>query len=111
MINKHHRLYDQAFGEDRQLWTSASPLHQLNRQAVPMLLVCSTKRDDACTQSEEFVDAAKNLGNHAIMTREDLSHAQINNRLGLDEHYTQRIDNFIHQKITRQIVANKNAAD
>ena len=101
MINDHPRLYDQAFGEDRQLWTSASPLHQLNRQAIPMLLVCSTKRDDACPQAEAFVDAAKNIGSHAAMTREDLSHRQINNKLGLDADYTGRIDTFIQQQLAR----------
>lgn len=99
MINKHPRLYDQAFGGDRQLWTSASPMHQLNRHAVPMLLVCSTKRDNACTEAEAFAGAAKNLGTYTAITRENLSHRQINNRLGLDESYTQVVDSFIQQEL------------
>lgn len=101
MINEHPRLYDQAFGADRQVWTSASPLHQLNSQAVPMLLVCSTQRDDACPQAEAFADAAKNIGTHTTVTREDLSHKQINARLGIDDNYTQRVDTFIQQQLAR----------
>lgn len=99
MINEHPRLYDQAFGTDRQVWVSASPLHQLNRQAVPMLLVCSMERDDACSQADAFADAAKNVGLNTAVTHEDLSHKQINTRLGIDVDYTQRIDTFIQQQL------------
>ena len=100
MINAHPRLYDQAFGEDSQLWTNASPRHQLVRQAVPMLLICSTERDDSCTQAEAFVDATKNIGAQASLLREDLSHKKINTRLGIDEDYTTRIDTFIQRQLS-----------
>lgn len=101
MMNDHPRLYDQAFGADKQVWTSASPLHQLNRQAVPMLLVCSTQRDEACPQAEAFVTAAKKVGAQTAIMREDLSHKEINVRLGVDKNYTQRIDTFIQQQLAR----------
>lgn len=45
-------LYHRAFGSEPSDWVVASPHHQLSKDAVPMLLVCSTRRPDACPQAQ-----------------------------------------------------------
>jgi arylformamidase len=47
MAGRHPKFYDEAFGTDPAGWGRASPMDQWTSAAVPMFLVCSTKRPDA----------------------------------------------------------------
>lgn len=95
----HFRFYDTVFGTDRNLWRAASPLHQLSREIAPppMLLVCSTRRAESCTQAKAFAAAAK-AGYPALafdVLAEDMSHGEINGQVGTAGAYTLALDSFI----------------
>lgn len=91
----HPRFYDRAFGADPALWRAASPLEALVPGAAPMLVVCSTQRADAsCLQSQRFVAQALASGVHASVLEQDLSHGEINGKLGLPGAYTDAIEQF-----------------
>lgn len=95
MSAKHMRLYDQAFGKDPSYWQSLSPYHQLSSARMPLLAVCSTKRDDSCPQAENFLKKAASLGTKTLLLKENMSHKEINEKLGKDIPYTQAIDQFL----------------
>ena len=99
MQARHMGLYDDAFGKDEALWTAASPYHQLTRGAVPMLLVCSSRRLDSCPQATAFAAKAKEIGAEAATLPEDLSHMEINRSLGETGAYTNAVDQFIDGKM------------
>ena len=88
-------LYHRAFGADPADWIAASPQHQLDAGGRPMLLVCSTRRNDACPQAEAFQAAGARLGVPMQVLREDLSHGQINHELGLPSDYTAAVDRWL----------------
>lgn len=88
-------LYDRAFGADPDDWVAASPQHQLTAQAVPMLLVCSTRRRDACPQAQAFQAKAAELGVAFEVLPQALSHAQVNRELGLPSDYTVAVDRWL----------------
>lgn len=88
-------LYHRAFGDDPGDWVAASPHHQLDAQAVPMLLVCSTRRPDACPQARAMRDRAAPLGVRLDVLEQDLSHGQVNHLLGTPSAYTGAVDRFI----------------
>lgn len=88
-------LYDRAFGDDPADWIAASPQHRLAADAVPMLLVCSTRRNDACPQAEAFRVKAATLGVAMQVQPENLSHAQVNRELGEPSAYTGRVDRWL----------------
>lgn len=95
MQARHLRLYDQAFGNDPAIWTAASPTLQLAAGAVPLLAVCSSRRDDSCAQANGLKARADALGVRVEVLPQDLSHKQINAELGLPGAYTQAVDAFI----------------
>jgi acetyl esterase/lipase len=95
MIRRHFRLYDQAFGNDSGFWHEASPLYRLSKNATPLFLVCSTRRDNSCPQAHTFANRAREFGVHAEVLEEDLSHSEINEELGAQNSYTDAIDAFI----------------
>jgi len=96
MEDRHARLYDRAFGADPAAWRAASPQHHLNAHALPMLLVCSTRRaDDPCAQANRYAAAAKTLGVHTEILPQPLSHGDINGQLGLPGAYTEAVDRFL----------------
>jgi arylformamidase len=96
MSTRHYDFYDEAFGTDPAYWADASPYQRLDSNAVPMLLVCSTERPDKpCIQTEAFVQKAKSLNLRAEMTPQALKHKEINEELGLENSYTQRVEEFI----------------
>ncbi|NMG33529.1 alpha/beta hydrolase fold domain-containing protein [Azoarcus sp. TTM-91] len=96
MEGRHARLYDRAFGADPATWRAASPQHHLSTQAVPMLLVCSTRRaDDPCAQANRYAAAAKTLGVRTEILPQPLSHGDINGQLGLPGAYTAAVDGFL----------------
>lgn len=91
----HPRFYDRAFGADPALWRAASPLETLTPGAAPMLVVCSLQRaDQSCLQSQRFVAHALASGVRAGVLEQDLSHGEINARLGLPGAYTDAVEQF-----------------
>ncbi|WP_263831829.1 alpha/beta hydrolase [Sulfurospirillum oryzae] len=97
MSAKHMRLYDQAFGNDPAYWQSLSPYHQLTTKRMPLLAVCSTKRDDSCPQAEKFLNKASTFGTKTVLLKENMTHKEINQLLGKDPAYTKAVDDFLTQ--------------
>ncbi len=95
MEGPHPRLYDVAFGRDERYWQSASPFHVLARRTAPILGVCSSRRAGSCLQARRFVGKASSLGASATVLEEDLSHEEINERLGVDTRYTEQVESFL----------------
>lgn len=97
MQKKHFGLYDEAFGQNQQLWRDASPLLRLTSAPVPMLLVCSSQRSDSCVQAQAFADKAKAMGGRVSVYPIDMRHGEINAQLGAPgEALTAQVDNFLH---------------
>jgi acetyl esterase/lipase len=92
---RHLGFYDRVFGSDPAYWREASPLHRLSGAPPPMLLVCSSQRKIACPNAKAFLARASSLGARVTDLPEDLSHSQINERLGLPGPYTDAVDSFI----------------
>ncbi|GAB3542702.1 alpha/beta hydrolase [Noviherbaspirillum agri] len=101
MEQPHAKLFDNAFGSDPQYWRRASPFHQLRAGAAPMLMVCSTQRPAACPQADQFAARAATLGIRAHVSRQDLSHREINMLLGEPGRYTAAVDAFIRSILPR----------
>jgi len=100
MQRRHMPFYDRVFGSDPAFWRSVSPTDALAPGAPPMLLVCSTqRRDGSCTQARQFAARIGATGGRAEVVPEDLSHAQINDELGLPGAYTSAVDAFIRSLI------------
>jgi acetyl esterase/lipase len=99
MKTHHYRLFDKAFGDDENYWLKTSPIAQLQKNAIPMLLVCSTRRDYSCLQAQDFSAQAKTLGVFTQVQPEDLSHGEINKDLGGQSDYTNAVDDFIKSKL------------
>ncbi|MDZ7937206.1 MAG: alpha/beta hydrolase [Rhodoferax sp.] len=95
MQRRHYRLYDPAFGTNPTYWAATSPLQQLHSGAKPLLAVCSTRRDDSCSQAQAFARQAERLGVRAEVLRQDLSHGDINEQLGLPGDYTAGVERFM----------------
>lgn len=96
MQRPHYRLYDNAFGADPSYWNQSSPMQQLTRAPMPMLLICSTTRPDhPCPQAERFAAKVKSLGGRATVLPQNLSHMQVNANLGLPNTYTDAVDAFL----------------
>lgn len=88
-------LYKRAFGNNQSYWLQASPYHQLNKKIAPVLIVCSTRRDNACQQAQAFSKKLTSVGGLSEVLPIDLSHLQINEQLGLPSDYTDSVDYFI----------------
>jgi arylformamidase len=95
MEGQHFRLYDAAFGTDPAFWRAMSPTQQLTAGAKPILLVCSTRRDESCKQADTMASRGTQLGVRVQVLRQDLSHRDINQQLGLPGAYTDAVDAFI----------------
>jgi len=91
MEGPHFSLYDPIFKDDPALWRAASPQHRLTRAPAPMLIVCSSKRRDACPQAQAFADTATSLGGRVTVLPVDLSHRDVNLTLGQDSAYTDSV--------------------
>jgi len=104
MQRRHSKaLYDAAFGQDPAYWAQVSPMQQLRAGTLPMLMVCSsTRRDQPCGPTGDFVEAAKKLGHPAQLLPVALSHEEINATLGQDNDYTHTVDAFIANLKLRQ---------
>ena len=96
MRDRHYGFYDAAFGSDPQEWRAASPLHRLEHSlGVPLLAVCSSRRADSCPQAQAFADKVAMLGGSVTLLPVDLSHGEINERLGVAGRYTEQVDAFL----------------
>jgi len=95
MNHRHPRLYDQAFGQDPDFWRQSSPLQQLAGPIVPTLIVCSTRRQDACPQGQQFAERAAQFGARVQVLPQALSHMDINRLLGEPGAYTDAVDAFL----------------
>jgi acetyl esterase/lipase len=95
MEKRHMKLYDPVFGSDPAFWKRASPFHVLTAGGPPLLAVCSTRRNDSCGQAQGFVDKGNMLGMRMRMLGEDLSHSEINDRLGGRGAYTDAVESFM----------------
>ncbi len=95
MEHRHMRLYDEAFGSDPAFWRQVSPAHVLQPGTRPMLLVCSTQRDDACRQAHDFARRLHAGGARAEVLEQAKSHREINLELGADPAYTRAVQSFL----------------
>jgi arylformamidase len=96
MAGRHPGFYDRAFGADPDGWAQASPMDQWTPGAVPMMLVCSTKRpDDPCNDARRFQAKAQVGGRDMPVLPQPLTHADINRTLGAPGGYTDAVDAFI----------------
>jgi len=100
MERRHLGLYDDAFGLNENYWRSNSPIHNLTKQAIPMMLVCSTKRrDKPCDQASEFAAQAAQFGIPVTINPQNRTHGEINSELGERGTYTQAVDDFIRSRL------------
>jgi len=95
MDARHFPFYDRAFGKDREFWKRASPFHVVTEKTAPILAVCSTRRSDACPQAADFVAKASSLGTSASVLTQNLSHREINERLGEEPRFTRAVESFL----------------
>jgi acetyl esterase/lipase len=96
MQRRHLDLYDRAFGADPGEWRRLSPVHQLQRTAVPVLIACSTqRRDRPCAQAQAYTARARGLGVAGAVLPLDLDHGEVNKELGAEQNYTAAVDRFI----------------
>jgi acetyl esterase/lipase len=95
MERRHARFYDRVFGDDRERWKRSSPLHRLAGRPQPMLLVCSSRRDDSCSAARAFADKAVAAGARAEVLPVELSHGQLNAELGRASGYTAGVQAFM----------------
>ena len=95
MEAKHRRFYDRAFGHDPAYWRAASPYYTVTAGPRPMLMVCSSRRADSCAQANRFAAKAAAHGVRTSVLPEDLSHKEINQRLGEESSYTQAVEQFM----------------
>ncbi len=94
--NSHPRIFDQAFGKDKNLWSALSPYHALNARAFPWMGICSAQYSASCApQSAAFVTKATSLGVRANLIKQDMTHAEVNEELGKSESYTQQVESFM----------------
>ena len=90
------RLYRKAFGQQPSYWKKSSPIVSLNHKIMPFLAVCSSKRKNAsCVKAKRFIEKAQTLGANAQLMPLNLSHREINVKLGHDKCYTLNVDRFI----------------
>lgn len=100
MTNQHAQFYDFVFGSSVENLRLVSPKVQLKHPLPAFLSVCSTIRlDQPCTQAQAFTNQAKSLGSTTAFLPVPLSHADINHNLGLNNDYTQQVDQFMQQQI------------
>lgn len=95
MQARHLPLYDRAFGSDPARWIGVSPWHGLSSASLPMLAVCSSRRQDSCAQARGLAQRARSFGVSVQVLAQDLSHMQINRTLGAASDYTAAVDRFI----------------
>ncbi|PXA96118.1 esterase [Caulobacter sp. D5] len=102
MDGRHPGFYDEAFGSDPAGWARVSPMDQWTPAAVPMLVVCSTKRPDKpCDDARAFQAQVEKAGQAMPVLPQDLSHADVNRTLGQPGAYTQAVEAWVTQRVGR----------
>ena len=96
MASPHLGFYDRVFGKDPASWREASPIDRLGRDALPILLVCSSRRMESCPHNRAYAAKAQGSGVSARVLAEPLTHEQINATLGEPGAYTDAVDAFLH---------------
>lgn len=92
----HQGFYDTVFKADKAVWALSSPLHRLTAMPqAPLLLVCSSLRENACAQNKAFAAKVSGLGGKATVLPVAMSHREINQDLGLAGEYTEAVDSFV----------------
>ncbi len=100
MQRRHLGFYDDAFGKNPSYWIKTSPQQQWTTSAVPMLLVCSTKRaDKPCLAADAFAAKTARAGRKTPVLPQALTHGEINHQLGLPGAYTDAVDGFITARL------------
>lgn len=89
------KIYDEVLGTDQDYWKLVSPYHQLTSDSIPIYIVCSSKRKDACPQGYAFAKKAESLGGSASVLEQNLSHGEILGNLGKPGSYTDSVDQVI----------------
>ncbi len=95
MQGSHQRFYDRVFKDDPAFWKAASPYAVLADQTAPMLIVCSTQRDDSCLNATRYRNKAVAFKTRIEMLPVDLTHREINVKLGENGSYTDAIERFL----------------
>ena len=96
------QLYRDAFGSDPAYWRSVSPQQQLERDALPMLLVCSSDRrfpTSPCAEARGFAARAAALSVPMRVLPEALEHGEINDQLGQPSAYTDAVSAWIQRAL------------
>ncbi len=96
------QLYRDAFGSDPAYWRSVSPQQQLARDALPMLLVCSSSRHrptSPCAEAGKFAARASALSVPMQVLPEALQHGEISDQLGLPSAYTEAVAAWIQRAL------------
>ena len=97
---RHPGFYDKAFGSDPAYWRKASPIDRWTPAAVPMMLVCSTRRPDhPCDAANALHDKAEKAGKAMPVFPRALTHEEVNRTLGLPGDYTDAVDAFITERL------------
>lgn len=91
------KRYQSVFGEDVEYWKSASPIFAISKKLPPFMAVCSTRSETACSEAEKFEQAASVKGANVSVLPVDMSHQDINGRLGIPSCYTQKVDDFMKE--------------
>lgn len=96
MHENHYRLYDVAFGSDPVFWRQASPTLRMKAKPIaPMLVVCSMRREDSYPQGQAFAAKANSYGGRVEVLKENLTHAEVNDLLGVPGPYTAAVEAFL----------------
>lgn len=97
MAERHHSLFDDAFGKDPAFWIATSPVRQLAAPGAPWLAICSSQRKQACDQVKAFAQRVRETGGRIDELAQAKSHGAINEELGLPGAYTARVDDFLRE--------------
>ncbi|MBT8063185.1 MAG: alpha/beta hydrolase [Gammaproteobacteria bacterium] len=95
MKKRHYRFYDRVFKSDPAFWREASPSYRLEGTGFPMMLVCSSRRNDACPQANDYAEKAEAAGRKVTVLPMALSHKAINQNLGLEGELTRKVTSFL----------------
>jgi hypothetical protein len=98
------QLYQDAFDSDPAYWASVSPQQQLGRNALPMLLVCSSTRHfptSPCDEARKLEQRAHTFGVPVQVLPEAMTHGEINAQLGLPSDYTRAVSDWIDHAVAQ----------
>jgi arylformamidase len=96
MGRRHFALFDTAFGKDPAAWAAASPVAAIAPGAPPVLAVCSRRRiDQSCAHARDYAARARATGARVEVLPAELSHGDINGKLGQPSSYTSAVERFM----------------